>query len=47
MHAHLRNPLSATAKLPFYSITFGGSPKSHPMVYFIGAEVGVALNCYL
>ncbi|MEE4262373.1 MAG: hypothetical protein V2I56_06750 [Desulfobacteraceae bacterium] len=45
MHAHRRKLLSANAKPPFYRITFGCSTKNHSMVYFIGAEVGVTLNC--
>ena len=42
MHAHPRNLLSATFKLPFLIITFAGSKPSND--FFIGVEVGVTLN---
>jgi len=42
IHAHPRNLLSATFKLPFLSITFGGFKPSSG--FFIGVEVGVTLD---
>ena len=43
-HAHPRNLLSATFKLPFLIITFAGAKPSNG--FYVGVEVGVALNIY-
>ena len=42
IHAHPRNLLSATFKLPFLSITYGGTEPSKG--FFMVVEAGVTLN---
>jgi hypothetical protein len=44
IHAHPRNLLSATFKLPFLIITFAGAKPSNG--FYVSVEVGVALNIY-
>ncbi|MBW2491674.1 MAG: hypothetical protein JRE65_11060 [Deltaproteobacteria bacterium] len=44
MHAHPRNLLSATFKLPFLIITFAGAKPSNG--FYVCVEVGVALKYY-